>query len=319
MRSDLKYERFMKMRLEKIELMPCESFRLLRWNDNVSDVEIVGPTGEAHPHKGSGEAWHYHPEMELTLVTHGSGTRFVGDAITPFSAPDLVLFGDNVPHHWHGLHRSSGYAVQFSFGPQHPFWRLEETRELKTLWANARRGIHVTGDTAKHTAATIRDMQNRTGMERLALFISALGMLVRAPEKDYHLMSKETFVPSRRSATYEGIRKAITFVLNNFQDELSIERVLPRTGMSRATFSRQFKKHTGKTFTRFVNEVRIVSAAQLLVETEQSINEIAFATGFNNLSHFNHLFREFRGSSPRAFRDTMHAESGRKQPDPSAP
>jgi AraC-like DNA-binding protein len=298
----------MSIRLEKIELMLGESFRLLRWNDNVRDVEIVGPTGEAHPYEGSGEAWHYHPEMELTLVTHGSGTRFVGDAITSFRAPDLLLLGDNVPHHWHGLYRSSGYAVQFSVGPEHPFWRLQETQELQKLWADARRGIHVTGDPARHTAAIIRDMQDHTGMERLSLFISALATLARAPGGNYSLISKETFVPSRRIATYEGIRKAITFALNNFQEELSIEQVLQHTGMSRATFSRQFKKHTGKTFTRFVNEVRISSAGQCLIETDQLISEIAFASGFNNLSHFNHLFRELRGYSPREFRDTMKAE-----------
>ena len=46
----------MNIRLEKIELLPGESFRFLRWNDNVRDVEIVGPTGKVHPYDGSGEA-----------------------------------------------------------------------------------------------------------------------------------------------------------------------------------------------------------------------------------------------------------------------
>jgi AraC-like DNA-binding protein len=81
--------------------------------------------------------------------------------------------------------------------------------------------------------------------------------------------------------------------------------------MSKATFERQFKSHTGKTFTRFLVEVRIDSARRQLLETDRPIGEIAFASGFNNLSHFNHQFALVHGESPGAFRRKMKTPADR--------
>jgi AraC-like DNA-binding protein len=295
----------MAIRFEQIELHSGESFRLLRWSDNVRDVETLAPDGRALPFEGVGEEWHYHSEMELTLVTAGSGTRFVGDSITTFDAPDLVLIGSDVPHYWHGLHDSSGYAVQFSFETSHPFWRFAETAQLERLWRDAARGVQFSGGTAVRTAAHINAMAGSRAVKRLGQFLLALEALASAPLRERALLSRKTFVPSRRQATYHGIRDAIRLALDNYGEELRLDDVLDHAGMSKATFSRQFRKHTGKTFTRFINEVRIDAACRQLVETDRSVSEIAYACGYNNISHFNHQFRALRGRTPRAFRRRM--------------
>ena len=130
----------MKLQAEKIQLLPGESFRLLQWKDNIHDVEIVAGDGTRHPLKGSGDQWHYHSHMELTLFCQGEGTLFIGDAITHFRAPDLVLIGPDLPHYWHIETRSSGYALQFDFESEHPFWSFPETRQLHEALAGSGSG-----------------------------------------------------------------------------------------------------------------------------------------------------------------------------------
>jgi len=295
----------MKLKAEQIQFLPGESFRLLQWNDNVREVEAVATDGTIHPFKGAGHEWHHHSQMEITLVTKGSGTRFVGDDITTFKALDLVLIGPNLPHYWHGLHHSSGYAIQFSFEPEHPFWQFPETQSLHVLWKDAERGIHYTGDTAREVSRFIQSMPKQGGVGRFASFMLTLEKLSQVPSENRKILSRKTFIPPISQLTYKGIQKAIFLVFHHFHEELYFNDVLKQAGMSKATFERQFKKHTGKTFTQFVTEVRLDFASRQLIETDLSIGEIAFASGFNNLSHFNHKFSELHKQSPRIFRNRM--------------
>lgn len=75
--------------------------------------------------------------------------------------------------------------------------------------------------------------------------------------------------------------------------------------MTEQAFSRYFKNKTGKTFTQFVNEYRLVHACKLLSEQHLSITDICFESGFNNFSHFNKKFKEFTGKSPSKYRNEL--------------
>ena len=299
----------MRLKSEKIHLLPGESFRLLRWQSNIHDVEIVSADGVGQPFSGSGHEWHYHSQIELTLVEHGSGTRFIGDSITHFKAPALVLIGPNLPHYWHMRHQSSGYAIQFDFEPEHPFWQLPETHSLRELWSDTRRGLHVTGPAVEEIRKLIHATFACGGMSRFVRFMQILEALLKVPPKNRLMISSATFGPPVRQATYRSLQKAIYLVFHHFQDELSFAEVLRETRMSKATFERHFKNHTGKTFTRFVTEVRLNFASRQLIETDLSVSEIALASGYNNISHFNHQFSALHRRSPRAFRKKMKAKT----------
>ena len=75
--------------------------------------------------------------------------------------------------------------------------------------------------------------------------------------------------------------------------------------MTVPAFCRFFKKTTSKTFTKLVNEYRVVHATKLLSESNISITDICFECGFNNFSHFNKLFKEFTGKSASKYRSQI--------------
>jgi AraC-like DNA-binding protein/mannose-6-phosphate isomerase-like protein (cupin superfamily) len=295
----------MNLHAEKVQLLPNESFRLLQWKNNIHDVEIIAGDGMRHPLKGSGDQWHYHSHMELTFFSQGEGTLFIGDAITHFRAPDLVLIGPSLPHYWHIVSGSTGYALQFDFDPEHPFWCLPETYELYGLWKDAERGIHLTGSIVKKTESSIQKTLQSGGMERMIHFMDILKTLSRTEAENRQTLSSTTFTPIIRQSTYKNLQKAIRYIFQNFQEQLTFSDILDESHMSKATFERHFKKITGKNFTRFLAEVRLNYAGRQLIETTLPVSDIAFSSGYNNLSHFNHQFKAFYRCAPLEFRKTM--------------
>jgi len=240
----------MRLKAERIQLLPSESFRLLQWQNNIHEVETVATDGTRRRFSGSGHEWHHHSHMELTLITQGSGTLFIGDSITHFKAPDLVLIGPNLPHYWHIRQNSSGYALQFDFGAEHPFWQFPETKGLQSLWKESRRGLRITGQAAAAVANLIRTSSACDGMGRLSTLIQILDALLHTASRNRKSLSSTTFVPSARAATYLSLQKAVYRVFHSFHESLLFTDVLHEAGMSKSTFERHFKKHTGKTFTQ---------------------------------------------------------------------
>ncbi|MDD4102534.1 MAG: AraC family transcriptional regulator [Kiritimatiellae bacterium] len=292
----------MKPKDELIQLMPNESFRLLQWKDNLQEVIVLAADGTRMSSAGAGHEWHHHPQMELTLIERGAGTLFIGDAITRFHAPDLVLIGHDLPHYWHMRQPSSGFALQFGLSSEHPFWQFPETAALRGLWEDSRRGVRFYGPPVQAVADLIRDAAECGGMARLALFIRVLANLSTLPPQDRPPLASTTFAPPTSQSAYRGLQKAINLIFNRFAEDLTFNEILSEAGMSKATFERHFKRHTGKHFTRFLAEVRMNSACRQLIDTDLPVSEIALASGYGNLSYFHRQFRDLFGCSPLAFR-----------------
>ena len=286
-----------------------QSFRLLTWEDNLTDVAVCLSGKKKGRIQGAGEQWHFHPEIELTLIVQGSGTRFVGDHIEAFEAPDLILIGSNLPHFWTGLRRSSGYAIQFSSQSEHPLWQCEEMAGLQELCRRANRGICFHGSTRDGVANSIQQMTQLNDHSRLAAFLKILADLETAASKNYEVLSRIEFFAELDATRIEAINACVQFVLSHFQRDISLDELLGITHMSKPTFSRQFRRHMGRSFIQFLTEVRVDHACRHLVNTSDAIGDVAFRAGYNNLSHFNRQFRRLCGVSPKEFRANNRRET----------
>jgi AraC-like DNA-binding protein/mannose-6-phosphate isomerase-like protein (cupin superfamily) len=287
---------------EPVELPPEQSFRILRWRDNIREVDVLLGPGKSTPLIGAGERWHAHPAMELTLVLSGAGTRFVGDDIAPVVPPELVLIGPDVPHYWRGLHGSSGYVIQFDFGPEHSFWRFPEAAPLTALWERSTRGLLYTGATRDRVSDIVRAMAGQNHIERLAALLRVFGLLAEAPANEQRQLCRKAFRLSAGDPHRQAIQQAIHLIADHCHEDLALMDIARAVHMSRATFCRHFRRLTGRTFVNFLNDVRLDHARRLLVEGALGISAVAFKSGFGNLSHFNRMFLRRLGQTPSAYR-----------------
>lgn len=296
----------MDLQREKITLPKGETFRLLQWRQTVREVEVVLESGRTVPLRGEGDHWHYHPACELTFISRGAGTRLVADHIQMFESGDLVLIGSNVPHYWQLRGESAGIALQWDFPLEHGIWNFNEAAPLRQLFKAALRGLQIRGITADVVRQQMKSLTRHSGLTRLSMFLQIFSVLVSAPAEDLHPLSDQPFSMSGTLETQEAIRRAVSYILAHYREEVGLTELLKLTGMSRATFARQFLLHVGKSFSNFRNQVRLQAVCHALQVSEEPVGAIAFSHGFNQLSFFNRLFRREFGANPSEYRANLN-------------
>ena len=96
----------------------------------------------------------------------------------------------------------------------------------------------------------------------------------------------------------EGVEFMAAFPAQRLIDEASKVAALHPQSLSRF-----FKQHLGMTFQEYLKKIRLGQAARLLTTTDRTVTDIAFESGFNNLSNFNRHFRAAYGISPKEYRE----------------
>ena len=292
---------------------PRAGVRMARPSEIVPDFElIVGQPRQSfrwnvhgHPHPMA--KWHYHPEYELHLIQRSSGKMFVGDYIGNFHPGTLVLTGPNLPHNWVSDIAPGeevpdrDMLIQFSDDMVREFMRVcPELEEIGPLFDDASYGVEFHGEVAEVGAHLLRQIGRATPTRRMILFLELLDALNRSSERS--ILSSLEYAPTLDHGVSDTINNAIDFLINNLADEIHLPDVARFCGMSDSIFSRFFKKNTGHGFVCYVNRMRINRACILLIQTEMSVTDICFATGFNNLSNFNRQFRRITALTPSEYR-----------------
>lgn len=256
--------------------------------------------------------WHYHPELELVYVNGGSGKRHVGAHLSYFQDGELVLIGANLPHQ--GFNdRLNSYkketVVQMLpdfLGPD--FFNTPEMQPIGRLFQRARQGLSFYGQTKAEVGPRIEALHGRSSFEQILGLLGIFHDL--AFSQEYTRLNAEGFSMEVQPQDNDRLNVVLNYVREHFQEQITLEQIAGNANMSEAAFCRYFKKMTGKTFTRFVNEYRLVHASKLLAEKPMSIAEVCYESGFSNYSHFVKQFSQFTGKSPSAYRASLRQEIG---------
>ncbi len=251
--------------------------------------------------------WHFHPEVELLYVNKGYGKRHVGSHVSYFNNSQLLLIGSDLPHNGFtdGMTRY-GRETIIQFHPDFlgtTFFDVPEMKDINKLLTRAKKGILFNRETKNKIGPKIEKLPKYEGFERVVKLLKVLNDLALA--EDYRILNPEGFNFETEPQDTAKIDIIYKHVNNNFMNHISLEEIADKVSMTVPAFCRYFKRVTGKTFTKLVNEYRVVHATKLLQESKSSITDICYECGFNNFSHFNKLFKEVTGKSASSYRSEM--------------
>lgn len=254
--------------------------------------------------------WHFHPEFQLFLVIKGTGTRFIGDHVSPFDEGDLVFTGPNLPHVWQSDQEyfkdnnefvTEGIVIYF---PENflgkDLLHKNEMYKIKHLFQKAQRGIELFGDTAGKMKEQMQRMLGVSDFDRVLTLLNLLNIMANTSE--YKLLSSEGYSNSMKETETDRMNRVHSYVMKNFRDKISLDQVASVANMSPSSFSRYFKVHANKTFSDFLAEIRIGYSCKLLTNQKMSVSQVCYDSGFNTLSNFNRQFKEVTHYSPLEYR-----------------
>lgn len=253
---------------------------------------------------------HVHPECEINFIEHAKGAqRIVGDSVETIGDEDLVLITNpRLEHAWmnHECKSQNIHEITIQFHASSiPEDLLEKNqfKSIKVLMERAQKGI-VFGSAA---IGKVRPLLRTITCETDG-FYSVLKLLMVLHElslaEDIRPLASHSFI-SQNKPLGEDLRisKIVEYLNRNYQSQVRLSDVAALINMSEPSFCRFIKQRTSKSFVDFLTDIRLGFAIRLLIDSSQSIAEIGYACGFNNLSNFNRIFKKRKGMPPTEFRE----------------
>ena len=278
----------MKTAFEIIQPDEGSSFRVLHHN-------VSADTFKWH--------YHYHPEYEIVCVFEGSGRRHVGNHLSNYTEGDLVLIGSNLPHGGFGygsvdIHQE--IVVQFNADFMgNGFLVKPEMENIKKLFERSKQGLSFYGKTKEELSVKFKSMPQLSHFERMIELLIILEKLANSTE---FITLNHTNVRYNFSLKdQERLDKVYKYVEEKYSQVIDIQKVAKICNLTVPAFCNYFKKNLNQTFTDFTNEYRINQACKMLLEG-QEIVDICYRSGFNNVSYFGRVFKQFKGMNPSKFR-----------------
>jgi AraC-like DNA-binding protein len=254
--------------------------------------------------------WHAHSEYQLFVVQKGIGTRFIGDSIKSFKPGELILTGPHLPHVWRSdetyfknesSHTAEGIVIYLNenFLGDH-ILEKEEMLALKKLFSKSMRGLEFYGPKKMEVIKLMEELTQLQGIPSVIHLLHILEIL--AATKEYHYISSKPYEDTFNQSETDRLNKVYEYAFKNFRKKVLLEEIAELLHMTPTSFSRYFTMKNNKTFSRFIAEIRIKHACEMLTETDESVAQICYDCGFNTLSNFNKQFKEIMFKKPSEYK-----------------
>ncbi|MGW9686079.1 AraC family transcriptional regulator [Flagellimonas sp. 2504JD1-5] len=245
---------------------------------------------------------HQHEEIQLSLIVSGQGKLIVGGNVRSYTDGDFFVIGSGLPHLFKStVNGSDSFMISIfftknSFG--NTFFEQREMTGLKNFFKHSESGFKL----RRREASIPKTMESFETLDDFSRFMVFLQLLKKLSDLPKVKLSNFTSPKEMSDDHGERLRSVFDFVMQHFNQKIALEEVSELVHMTPNAFCRFFKQRTNKTFVKFLIEVRVEHASQLLVQNKDlSILEVANRSGFHSISNFNRKFKEIKGKNPSRF------------------
>lgn len=249
---------------------------------------------------------HWHREMELIYVKKGRGRIQMGMQEFEGKEGDIFVIP---PGNLHAIHRAKGFTMEYEN-------IIFEVDFLGGGAADVCAGEYLVPLVSGQLLSPVRISCGENDYEKLNVCLKQmeelcgektvgfeLGVKAAALQLLFLLVKKYPHIHHSVSPDMEKLKMLLQQIEEKTGENLSVGEMAEFCGWSSSHFMRWFKNMTGSSFTSYVNDRKLASAAENLRRTDNKIVTIAEDAGFSNLSNFNRQFKARYGMTPGEYRE----------------
>jgi len=261
-------------------------------------------------------AEHLHDWNELVYVYKGAGSFFIDQTIYEMRRGDLFIIPGNTIHRAFpdkenpvtstaiffnptlvlqaALGDSFTYLKGFEQCRSHKNYRMDLSSELRIQFEMSMEQIQseIPGQKSGYRHAILLILQQ------------ILLQLNRSLEQkhSHHVKTADTTMLSTVKTGSHWMNPILLYIDQHLTDDIGLASLSVRASITASHFSRVFRQLTGMNLTHYITTKRIISAKELLINTDHSISCVAEQSGFLSLPHFHRMFKKVAGTTPATFK-----------------
>lgn len=250
--------------------------------------------------------YHYHTEVQISWIRKGSGKLIINNELQNINEGDIFIIGSNAPHLITSTQENEESFDYKSIYFKPDFFGLVQNdsidfQNVETFLEASKRGVFLKKENANSISQLMRKIE--AGKLKLSNFIFLLELISMFIGK-----SNKTWISSHSSSLElneqlgQRLNAVYQFSLENYRNEINLREIAKVANLSVSRFSAVFKKHSNRSYFSFLNELRIEDSCSQLRHQDKTIAQIAFESGFRNLSNFNRTFKKYKAMSPIEFK-----------------
>ena len=266
---------------------------------------------------------HKHEFFEFFLMVEGKLRHSIDGKTRIIEQGDIVLLNPNRAHSFRRIPGEPVTRLQVIFlpsflGMDRKFMQsqksLVELVYLEPFYQEGCIVFRLVGKTRLKVQALMEELideyDHRPKGYEMAIRAKLIDLLITVARTYAQEQKKNPLLVKKMTGTVDAIIRSLAYIEEHFTEPLQLETTAARiAGVTKEYFSHVFHKITGNTFTTHLIGLRVNHARKLLAETDEKIISICFASGFNDVSHFNRTFKKTAGITPLEYRRQHRAKN----------
>lgn len=252
--------------------------------------------------------WHWHPEIELTLVMEGDISYQVNENLYQLRAGEGLFCNTNVLHTGHGLESEDCSYLSITFHPRLLYGYSSSVMQNKYMQHILKNpslsSIHFSPEAEwqKRVLEMMEAIRQIWALRPASMELQIQILLLQIWQQIYEHVEQEDTPENENGRDTERIRQIMEYIQMHYSEKITLQDLAEQIHLCRSESCRLFKRYMNQSMFDYLLDYRIGRSLKLLRQSELDVTQISGQVGFANPGYYSRIFKRKMGCTPLEYR-----------------